>query len=580
MSPTQCARSRPASRDSLSAVRASSLKPPPPLGDNTVRLIPLGGLGDIGRNMTVLEYRGELLLIDCGVLFPEDDHPGVDLILPGLDAIMGRLADVVALVLTHGHEDHIGAVPYLLRQRADIPLVGSKLTLALVDEKIREHRIRGTEQREVADLQRMTLGAFDVEFVAVNHSIPDALAVMVRTPGGTILHTGDFKMDQLPLDSRITDLRSFARLGQEGVDLFLVDSTNAEVPGFTTPERDIAPALDRVFARSRQRIIVACFASHVHRVQQIMDAAVTHGRKVVYVGRSMVRNMTVARDLGYLRVPGHTLIDLRDIENHRPEDVVIISTGSQGEPLSALSRMANRDHPVITLRAGDTVVLASSLIPGNESSVYRVINGLSKLGAHVVHKGNALVHVSGHASAGELLFGYNLVRPRNVLPVHGEARHLIANGELAVATGVPRERTILAEDGSVIDLENGIARIVGKIDSGYIFVDGTTVGDISEVSLTDRRILGEEGFISVVAVVNTHASRIVSGPDIHARGFVEDDSVFDPVRPLIISALEEALAEGVDDSYRLQQVIRRRLGRWVSDTHRRRPMIIPVVIET
>jgi ribonuclease J len=543
-------------------------------------VIPLGGLGDIGRNMTVLEYRGQLLLIDCGVLFPEDDHPGVDLILPGLDAIMDRLADVVALVLTHGHEDHIGAVPYLLRQRPDIPLVGSKLTLALVQEKIREHRIRGTEQREVTDLQRIRLGEFDVEFLAVNHSIPDALAVMVRTPGGTILHTGDFKMDQLPLDNRITDLRSFARLGQEGVDLFLVDSTNAEVPGFTTPERDIAPALDRVFARSRQRIIVACFASHVHRVQQIMDAAVTHGRKVVYVGRSMVRNMAVARDLGYLRVPGDTLIDLRDIEDHRPEEVVIISTGSQGEPLSALSRMANRDHPVITLRAGDTVVLASSLIPGNESAVYRVINGLSKLGAHVVHRGNALVHVSGHASAGELLFGYNLVRPRNVLPVHGEARHLIANGELAVATGVPRDRTIIAEDGSVIDLQRGVARIVGKVDSGYIFVDGTTVGDISEASLTDRRILGEEGFISVVVVVNTHASRIVSGPDIHARGFAEDDSVFDPVRPLITTALEEALAEGVDDSYRLQQVVRRRLGRWVSDAHRRRPMIIPVVIET
>ena len=432
----------------------------------------------------------------------------------------------------------------------------------------------------MTDLQRIRFGAFDVEFLAVNHSIPDSLAVMVRTPAGTILHTGDFKMDQLPLDNRITDLRSFARLGQEGVDLFLVDSTNAEVPGFTTPERDIAPALDRVFARSRQRIIVACFASHVHRVQQIMDAAVTHGRKVVYVGRSMVRNMAVARDLGYLRVPGDTLIDLRDIEDHRPDDVVIISTGSQGEPLSALSRMANRDHPVITLRAGDTVVLASSLIPGNESAVYRVINGLSKLGAHVVHRGNALVHVSGHASAGELLFGYNLVRPRNVLPVHGEARHLIANGELAVATGVPRDRTIIAEDGSVIDLQNGVARIVGKVDSGYIFVDGTTVGDISEASLTDRRILGEEGFISVVVVVNTHASRIVSGPDIHARGFAEDDSVFDPVRPLITSALEEALAEGVDDSYRLQQVIRRRLGRWVSDIHRRRPMIIPVVIET
>jgi ribonuclease J len=564
----------------LAAVAMTSLKPPTTLGENAVRVTPLGGLGDIGRNMTAIEYRGELLLIDCGVLFPEDDHPGVDLILPGLDAIADRLSDVVALVLTHGHEDHIGAVPYLLRQRADIPLVGSKLTLALVEEKIREHRIRGTDHREVTDSQRLTLGGFDLEFLAVNHSIPDALAVMIRTPSGTILHTGDFKLDQLPLDKRITDLRAMARLGEEGVDLLLIDSTNAEVPGFITPERDIAPALDRVFARSRQRIIVACFASHVHRVQQVMDAAVAHNRKVVYVGRSMVRNMGVARELGYLHVPADTLIDLRDVDDYRPEDVVIISTGSQGEPLSALSRMADRDHPVISLKAGDTVVLASSLIPGNESSVYRVINGLSKLGAHVVHRGNALVHVSGHASAGELLFSYNLVRPRNVMPIHGEARHLIANAELAIATGVPRERTIIAEDGSVIDLENGLARLVGKVDSGYIFVDGTTVGDISEASLTDRRILGEEGFISVVTVVNTHASKIISGPDIHARGFLEDDSVFDPVRPMITAALEEALADGVDDVHRLQQVIRRRLGRWVSDTHRRRPMIIPVIIQT
>jgi ribonuclease J len=529
--------------------------------------------------MAAVEYRGQLLLVDCGVLFPEDDHPGVDLILPGFDVIADRLDDVVGLVLTHGHEDHIGAVPYLLRQRPDILLLGSKLTLALLAEKIREHRIKGSLQREVVDSERLTLGVFDLEFIAVNHSIPDSLALMIRTPAGTILHTGDFKMDQLPLDDRLTDLRSFARLGEEGVDLFLVDSTNAEVPGFTTPERDIAPAFDRVFAGSRQRVIVACFASHVHRVQQILDAAVAHGRKVAYVGRSMVRNMGVARDLGYLKIPADTLIDVRDIDSHRPEDVVIICTGSQGEPLSALTRMANREHPVIQLKAGDTVVLASSLVPGNESAVYRVINGLSKLGAHVVHRGNALVHVSGHASAGELLFGYNIVRPRNVMPVHGEVRHLIANGDLAVATGVPRERTIIAEDGSVIDLQNGRARIVGKVDCGYVFVDGTTVGDISEASLTDRRILGEEGFISVVAVVNTHASKIVSGPDIHARGFVEDDSIFDAVRPLIVRALEEALAEGVDDSYRLQQVIRRRLGRWVSDTHRRRPMIIPVVIQ-
>jgi ribonuclease J len=324
---------------------------------------------------------------------------------------------------------------------------------------------------------------------------------------------------------------------------------------------------------------VACFASHVHRVQQVLDAAVAHDRKVVYVGRSMVRNMSVARDLGYLKVPGNTLIELRDIDNYAPDEVVIISTGSQGEPLSALSRMANRDHPVVTLRSGDTVVLASSLIPGNESAVYRVINGLSRLGAHVVHKGNALVHVSGHAAAGELLYAYNIVRPRNVMPVHGEVRHLNANGDLAIATGVPPERTIIAEDGTVVDLANGRATIVGKVDAGYIFVDGSMVGDISQTSLTDRRILGEEGFISVIAVVNTHAAKIISGPDIHARGFVEDDSVFAGVRPLITSALEEALAEGVDDSHRLQQVIRRQMGKWVNDTHRRRPMIIPVVIQ-
>ena len=545
-----------------------------------MRIIPLGGLGDIGRNMAVIEYGRQLLLIDCGVLFPEDTHPGVDLILPGFDAIADRIGDVVGLVLTHGHEDHIGAVPYLLRQRNDIPLIGSKLTLALVSEKFREHRIRNVDQRVVTDGEKVSIGNFDLEFVAVNHSIPDALAVAVTTPAGTILHTGDFKMDQLPLDGRITDLRAFARLGEAGVDLFMVDSTNAEVPGFTTSERNISPALERVFYTSKQRVIVACFASHVHRVQQILDAAVTHGRKVVYVGRSMVRNMGVARDLGYLKVPDNTLIELRDIEKHRPQDVVIISTGSQGEPLSALSRMAAREHPVIQLKAGDTVVLASSLIPGNENSVYRVINGLSRLGANVVHKGNALVHVSGHASAGELLYCYNIVRPRNVMPVHGEVRHLIANADLAIATGVPKERTIIAEDGAVIDLQDGVAKIVGKVDAGYIFVDGSTVGDISEASLTDRRILGEEGFISVVTVVNTHSAKIVSGPDIHARGFVEDETIFDSVRPLIVQAIEEALADGVDDTYRLQQVVRRRMGKWVNDAHRRRPMIVPVVIQS
>ena len=415
------------------------LSAPAPLPAGGLRVIPLGGLGEVGRNMTVFEYDGRLLIVDCGVLFPEDHHPGVDLILPDFDPIRDRLDAVEALVLTHGHEDHIGATPYLLRERGDIPLVGSKLTLALLGSKLREHRLKETVQYEVAEGQTITFGPFVLEFVAVNHSIPDALAVVIRTGAGVVLHTGDFKMDQLPLDGRITDLNEFARLGDEGVDLFLTDSTNAEVPGFTTSEKDIAPVLDRVFAKSDQRIIVACFASHVHRVQQVLDAAVAHGRKVAYVGRSMVRNMAIAQELGYLTVPPGVMVEAKELADLPPHKQVLISTGSQGEPLAALSRISQRNHHFVHLEEGDTVVLASSLIPGNENAVYRVINGLSRLGANVVHKGNALVHVSGHASAGELLYCYNIVKPRNVMPVHGEIRHMRANADLARATGV-RER--------------------------------------------------------------------------------------------------------------------------------------------
>ena len=555
------------------------LSTPPALPKGGLRVIPLGGLGEVGRNMTVFEYDGRLLIVDCGVLFPEENHPGVDLILPDFDAIRGRLDEVDALVLTHGHEDHIGAVPYLLRERADIPLVGSQLTLALLGSKLREHRLKNTVQSVVAEGDRITFGPFDLEFVAVNHSIPDALAVAIRTGAGMVLHTGDFKMDQLPLDGRITDLRAFARLGEEGVDLFLTDSTNAEVPGFTTSEQEIAPVLDRVFHRSRQRIIVACFASHVHRVQQVMDAAAEHGRKVAYVGRSMVRNMGIARDLGYLDVPPGLLIDAKATADMPPDRVVLISTGSQGEPLSALSRIAQRNHNFVHIEEGDTVVLASSLIPGNENAVYRVINGLSRCGADVVHKANALVHVSGHASAGELLYCYNIVRPRNVLPVHGEYRHMLANAALAKATGIDPDHVVMAEDGVVVDLVDGRARVTGKVDCGYVFVDGSSIGDVTESSLKDRRILGEEGFISVIVVIDTQTGKVVSGPEIHARGFAESDKAFDQIKDPIIAALDKAASEGVDDTYQLQQTIRRVVGRWVSGTHRRRPMIIPVVLE-
>ncbi|QCT39332.1 ribonuclease J [Arachnia propionica] len=560
-------------------MRVSELRTPPPLQPGTLRVTPLGGLGDVGRNSASFEIDGEMVLVDCGVLFPEDRHPGVDLILPALDLLSDRLGDIRALVLTHGHEDHIGAVPYLLKQRADIPVYGSKLTLALVASKLKEHRIRGYRLIEVKEGEQHRVGNFELEFFAVNHSIPDGLAVALRTSAGTVLHTGDFKMDQLPLDGRITDLRGFARLADEGVDLFMPDSTNAETPGFTPLEKDIEPSIARVFDQADRKLIVACFASHVHRVQQVLNLAVKHGRKVAYVGRSMVRNMATARDLGYLHVPANVLIEMKDIDKYRDDEVVIISTGSQGEPLAALSRIANREHPVIELGPGDIVLLASSLIPGNENSVYRVINGLTKLGAQVVHKGNAFVHVSGHASAGELLYCYNILKPRNVMPVHGEIRHLIANAKLAISTGVPAENAVVCEDGDVVDLVDGRARKVGRVDASYIFVDGSIVGDITE-SISDRLILGEEGFISVVAVVNLHTRSVIGALDINARGFAEDPSVFDAVREQILADLQQALDDGVDDVYRLQQVIRRTIGAWVSRRLRRRPMIVPVVVAT
>ena len=550
---------------------------PRKLKPGTLRVIPIGGLGEIGRNMTSYEIDGKILIVDCGVLFPEENQPGVDLILPDFSPIKDRLEDVVGVVLTHGHEDHIGAVPYLLRLRQDIPLIGSTLTLALVEAKLKEHRI-APYTLTVHEGQSEQLGPFDLEFIAVNHSIPDALAVAIKTEAGVVLHTGDFKMDQLPLDDRITDLRAFARLGEAGVDLFLPDSTNADVPGFTAPERDIGPVLAAVIAKAPRRVIVASFSSHVHRVQQVLDAAHANGRRVAFMGRSMVRNMTIAAELGYLRVPEGVLIDGKKAADLPDNKIVYMSTGSQGEPMAVLARMANLEHQ-IEIGKGDTVILASSLIPGNENAVYRVINGLMKLGANVVHKGNAKVHVSGHASAGELLYVYNILRPKNVLPVHGEYRHLIANQELAILSGVPESSTIIGDDGIVVDLKDGHARVVGQLDLGYVYVDGSTVGEITDADLKDRRILAEEGFVSIFVAVDVQTGRTIVGPEIQARGFAEDERVFDDVKPMIIKALYQAAENGTRDTHSYSQVIRRTVGRWVNSTHRRRPMIVPVVIE-
>jgi ribonuclease J len=553
-----------------------NLSTPPKLVDGGLRIVALGGLTEIGRNMTVFEYKSKLLIVDCGVLFPEDTQPGIDLILPDFSYIRDRLQDVIGIFLTHGHEDHIGAVPYLLRERGDIAIYGSALTLALITAKLKEHRITPLT-REVREGGTEDVGPFTLEFVAVNHSIPDALAVVINTEAGRVLATGDFKMDQLPLDGRITDLRTFARLGEQGVDLFMVDSTNADIPGFTPSEREIMPALNRVISSTKRRVIVASFSSHVHRVQQVIDIAAQHGRKVVFIGRSMVRNMKIAEDMGYLHVPADLVIDAKDLDQY-DDNVVLICTGSQGEPMAALSRMANGDHQ-IRVGEGDTVILASSLIPGNENSVFRIINELTRFGAKVVHKANAMVHVSGHAAAGELLYCYNIVKPKYVMPIHGEWRHMKANAELAIQSGVPRGNTFIVDNGVVIDLVNHEAEVVGAVPVGFVFVDGQSIGDITESSLKDRRILGEEGFISCVVVIDSQSGKIVAGPDIHARGFNEDAAMFDEVKMRIEKALAVAVADGNNGTHQLSQIVRKTIGGWVGGEHRRKPMIVPVVIE-
>ncbi|MGY3555824.1 ribonuclease J [Williamsia sp. R60] len=542
-----------------------------------LRVVALGGIGEIGRNMTVFEYDGRLLIVDCGVLFPEDAQPGVDLILPDFRYIEDRIDDVEAIILTHGHEDHIGAVPFLLRLRPQIPVIGSKFTLALLAAKCREHRQR-PKLVEVVEGEKTTHGPFECEYFAVNHSIPDALAVAIRTGAGVVLHTGDIKLDQLPLDGRLTDLAGFSRLGDEGVDLFLVDSTNAEVPGFVTPERQIGGVLDQVIGKARQRVIVASFASHVHRIQQVVDVAHTHGRRVTFVGRSMVRNMQIAQELGYLRVPDGVVVDLDTAATLPDHKLVLISTGSQGEPLSALSRMARGEHRQINIRADDLVVLASSLIPGNENSVFAVVNGLARRGATVVTQQSAKVHVSGHASAGELLYLYNAVRPSNVMPVHGEWRHLRANAALAVATGVKPEAVVLAEDGVVVDLIDGRAQISGRVPVGYVYVDGLSVGDVGESTLSERLVLGEGGFIAIAVVIDADTGRAINPAEVSGRGFSDDPTALKEAGDLVDQALAQMAVERVTDTHRIAQTIRRVVGRWVADKYRRRPMIVPTVM--
>ena len=551
---------------------------PPKYRKGSMRITPLGGLGEIGRNMNVIEYNGHLLLIDCGVLFPEEEQPGVNLILPDFSYIKNRLDKVNALVLTHGHEDHIGGVPYLLKLRPDIPLIGSKLTLAFVEAKCQEHNQHPT-MVEVKGRDKLKVGPFNLEFVTVTHSIPDALAVYVKTPAGSLIDTGDIKLDQLPLDHKITDLVEFGKIGEQGVDLLMMDSTNAEVPGFVKPETSIGPALDQAFAQASRKIIVASFSSHVHRVQQVVDVAHKYGRKVVFVGRSMVRNMSIAADLGYLHIPEGTVIDLKKAHDVQDDKLVFMCTGSQGEPMAALGRIADGNHRDITINEFDTVILASSLIPGNEHGVYKVINKLVQLGARVVNRDNAAVHVSGHCNEGELLYMYNIVKPKCAMPIHGENRHLVANGLIAVKTGVDPKNVVLAEDGDVVNLYHGQAAVVGSVPCGYVYVDGDSVGEITDEELEKRRILGTEGFVSSFVVVDTEASEVVTGPKIFLNAVAEDESEFDKIRHQIVEQLQDAMMQGTKDTHRLQQIMRRTLGGWIARQLHRKPMIVPVVAD-
>lgn len=554
------------------------LTPPGPLAPGALRVTALGGIGEIGRNMAVFEHLGKLLIIDCGVLFPTHDEPGVDLILPDLRHIEHRLDDVEALVLTHAHEDHIGAIPFLLKLRADIPVVGSKFTLALVAAKCREHRIKPVFV-EVSEGTRSTHGVFECQYFAVNHSIPDALAIAVRTGAGTVLHTGDIKLDQLPLDGRPTDLPGMSRLGDEGVDLFLCDSTNSELPGVGPSESEVGPNLHRLMrGADGRRVIVACFASNVDRVQQIIDAAVALGRKVSFVGRSMVRNMGIAKELGFLSVEDRDVVDIAAAEEMPPDRVVLITTGTQGEPMAALSRMSRGEHRSITITANDLIILSSSLIPGNEEAVYGVMDALAKIGARVVTNQQVRVHVSGHAYSGELLFLYNGVRPRNVMPVHGTWRMLRANAKLAAGTGVPEDRIMLAENGVSVDLQAGQASIAGAVPVGKMFVDGLITGDVGESTLGERLILSS-GFVAVTVVVHRGTGRAAAPPHLHARGFSEDPKALEPAVQKVEAELESLAAENVTDPVRIAQAVRRTVGKWVGETYRRQPMIVPTVLE-
>lgn len=546
-----------------------------------IQIIPLGGLGEIGKNMTVFRYGDDIILIDAGLMFPEDDMLGIDLVIPDITYLVENQDKVKGIFLTHGHEDHIGALPYVMK-RLDCPVYGTALTLGILQGRLKENGVSANNLRVVKPGDKITAGAFKMDFIRVNHSIPDAVAIAINTPIGTIIHTGDFKIDHTPVDGQVTQFNKFAEYGDKGVLALLADSTNSERPGFTPSEKIVGQTFDDEFRYAKNRIIVATFSSNVHRIQQVIDAAVKYDRKVAVIGRSMVNVVSIAKELGYLKVPDGVLIDIDETNNYTADKVVIITTGSQGEPMSALTRMAMNDHKKVGIMPGDTVIISATPIPGNEKLVSRTIDHLYKLGADVVYEKSNGVHVSGHASQEEIKLMHNLVRPKFFIPVHGEFRHLIKHASIAQSLGMPKERIVIAENGSVIELTKNSIGLNGKVTAGKVLVDGLGVGDVGNIVLRDRRQLSQDGIMIVVVTIDKETCHVVSGPDIVSRGFVyvrEAEGLMDDAKERVESALARCEENGVSEWSLIKSTVRDSLGRFLYEKTRRRPMILPIIME-
>lgn len=548
-----------------------------------LQIIPLGGLGEIGKNMTVIRCDDEMILIDAGLMFPDEDMLGIDLVIPDITYLLENQDKLKAIFLTHGHEDHIGALPYVLKH-LNVPVYGTRLTLGILEGRLKENGVNSGGLKAVSAGDSVNAGCFSVEFIRVNHSIPDAVGFAIRTPMGMIVHTGDFKLDYTPIDGSMTDFRRFTELGNKGVLVMMADSTNAERDGHTPSEKTVGAAFERAFRTARKRIIVATFSSNVHRIQQVIDTAVEYKRKVAILGRSMVNVVSISLELGYINAPEGTIVDIDEINRYTPEQLVIVTTGSQGEPMSALTRMSNSDHRKVAIEPGDTIVISASPIPGNEKLVSRTIDNLMKLGANVVYGKSEGVHVSGHASQEELKLMHNLVRPKYFIPVHGEYRHLVTHARLAQSLGMPKENVFIGENGQIIEFTAEGAGFGGKVAAGRVLIDGLGVGDVGNIVLRDRRQLSQDGIIIVVITISGETGEILAGPDIVSRGFVyvrESEELMEEATARVESALDRCLfGNGRNAEWSaIKSGIRDALSRYLYEKTRRRPMILPIIME-